>query len=119
MLDRFLKNLFGIPGLIVEFALLTVVAFYQVFELTENKFHEDCLRANPSTEDAAKNHCKQDNEYNERDHTQHKEMKILWPEDNSKEDEFAFYKVEKQQGIAINSDKRPCKEKQQEERCKN
>src|SRR5690606_14834359 len=58
-----------VPRLIIQPYLLVSVSFDGIFNLTENHFHENCLRANPPAENSPENYCKKNNEDDRSDST--------------------------------------------------
>ena len=80
MLAAFPQNLFCVPGLFLQHFLFACVAFNEIFNFSEYHFHEYRLGANPTAKQPAKRRRKQDDKYNERDHRQTKNEKVLGPE---------------------------------------
>jgi hypothetical protein len=59
------------------------------------------LGAGPSAENAAKDHCEQNDEYDERDHADTENKKILWPEYHAKNDEFPLQHIQHEERFII------------------
>ena len=77
-----------------------------VFNTPENHLHEYCLRTGPSTPDTAIGNGKQNDEHHQGDHPDKKEIEILWPELNAKDGKGSVKKIEQQELLSIDLDKR-------------
>jgi hypothetical protein len=79
-----------IPGHGFQLLLFVEITINPVFNFPEYHFHENCLRACPSTKNTSKDYGKKDDEYNKRDHPEGKNEKVLWAENLTEKDEFPF-----------------------------
>jgi hypothetical protein len=99
-----LPDLEPIPGHGLQLLLLVEVAVYPVFNFPEYHFHENRLWTSPATKNTSKDNGKKNDEYNERDHSQCKDEKVLWPKNLSENDEFSFQDIEHDQGFTVHLD---------------
>ena len=109
-LDRPLSYLLPVPRHGPELLLFGGIPVDPVFDLTEDHLHEDGLRTSPATEHPAEYHGEQDHKYDEGQHPDTEDEKILWPEDHAKEDELSFNDIEHEQWFIIHLDEREYKE---------
>jgi len=112
-------DLFSIPWHLLQIALLLGISIDQILYLPEYHFHEDGLRACPSTEDAPVDNRKQYHEYNKRDHPDAEYEEILGPENHTEQYEFPFQDIKHQQGFPIYFYKWQCKENNQVKNAEN
>jgi len=96
-LNASFPDLFAIPGHCPQQFLFGRIAIDPIFNFPEYHFHKNGLRAGPSAEYPAKYHGKQNHKHHESEHGNTKNKKVLWPEDQPKDDEFSFQEIQHQQ----------------------
>ena len=90
------------------------ISLDQIFHLAKQHLHKNCLGANPSTKQATKGRCEQNNEHDECDHSQSENEKILRPENFSENDKFGFRNIKKKQWPPIHINKGKTKKNEKE-----
>ncbi|MPN20217.1 hypothetical protein SDC9_167595 [bioreactor metagenome] len=95
-------DFFGVPFLSVKFHLFVSVSFNRVFNFSENHFHENGLRTNPTTKDPTKNHGKQNNENNGGNCAQCEDKEILRIKRLPQNKELPIQNIDQQQWISVN-----------------
>src|SRR5690606_19380085 len=99
--QRSFPNFFGIPGLLIQTNLSSSVSVDPIFNSSENHFHKNRLRTNPSAKNPSKGSRKQNNKdypYNHRDYEQ---IEILWPERESENVKPPLQDVKHQKLVSV------------------
>lgn len=105
MLQGALPDFLPIPFLLVKPPAVLRIPFDPVFNSSENKLHENSLRASPTAPPASKHRCEKDDEHEEGDHGKSKQEKILREERNAPDDERAFHHIEEKKRMAVHLNK--------------
>jgi hypothetical protein len=113
------SDLISIPGHLAELALFVLITIEPVFDLSEDHFHEDGLWTGPTAEYAPKDHGKEDDKDNEREHPQHENEEILRTKNLSEQDEFPFEDIDHEERFALDLDKWKAEEQDQIENAGN
>jgi hypothetical protein len=115
MLQDSLENLFSIPGLSFELALLVGITIDEIFDFTKDHFHEDGLWTSPSTKKATIDDCKQEDAHHKSQRGQYKYKTVLGPESHTQNDKFAFYNIEEEKRSTIDGYERAAKHDRQKQ----
>jgi hypothetical protein len=81
------------------------ITINQVFDLSENHFHENGLWTHPPAEDSTENDREQDDKDYGYQKRHNEKVEILGPERLTENIEFSIYDIEKQKLVSVNLDK--------------
>src|SRR5690606_25873462 len=84
-----------------------------VFDAAEDHLHKNRLRTGPPAEDTSVDHRKKRDEYDEDEHAQAEDKKILRPEDHAEDDELALQHIDQEQRFAVHFNERKPEKDQQ------
>ncbi|MFN8398251.1 MAG: hypothetical protein U0176_26815, partial [Bacteroidia bacterium] len=114
VLEEALSHLFTIPFLGLELLLLGIVTLNPILDTAIHHLQEYGLRACPSTPNPTQDRREEKNEDEEGDRKNGEEHKILRPEFESKDREFAVDDIQKENGLTRNLHPRNAKEDDQQ-----
>jgi hypothetical protein len=94
---------------------MVCISVNPVFDSPEDHLHEDGLRAGPSAPYPTIGYGKQDNEYHHGYHPDKKQVEILGPELNAKNDKCPVKKIKQQELLPVDDDEGSAKKEYQQQ----
>ena len=113
MLQSLLEDLFISPRRFSKLYLVLVISLNPVFYAPENHFHENGLRTNPSTKQAAIYHCEESDKDDPGDHEQDEEVEVILTKYSSQDHKFPLKDTYQKELFTIDLNEW-CREKEQE-----
>src|SRR5690606_16937423 len=95
------SDFLSIPLLFIELDLSITVTFYPVFYSSENHFHENGLRTNPTTENTSESYRKHRNEYHSDNHGDHHQIKVLRKKRNPENIELSLKEIQQYKLMSV------------------